>query len=447
MVRQQSRRQVQSRTRDLQQQAHQQPRYHQHHRICNDNCPGVSDFPDLSSSMRGQSRSDDIEQSVGFVSTSIWYSCLFSILSSFLVVSGIYFSLTKFDARFLFISVSGFLMIAVVSCVDCMSNLVKSKKAQHKQPSRVISGDRNQIETSHARVTRQQPNRTVANILTNGTLNSSAILPSSASHSDRIERREDIINIDGQNTQTENVLGAIVDGDNQMIEIQTPDTALDIQSDTTSKTAQPPTQISSEQTRKNYAQSPVSAHRLHDSEIPQNQRLPDNETFVNTQPLEPTNTDNLIPPTSPNTEAHTTDNIEQDTVVSERPSGERILYPTRTRPTFSQPGETIDSRQDDSLQDSAASDLRDGPESQITQSRAVTNHLTPRRNGRIPNMRRTLVMGLSGEEEVIEINEEDLDEMSDLPPPYESIGSPGILGAPDAIVDNGMTPSTVMEDK
>jgi len=62
-------------------------------------------------------------------------------------------------------------------------------------------------------------------------------------------------------------------------------------------------------------------------------------------------------------------------------------------------------------------------------------------------MRRTLVMGLSGEEEVIEINEEDLDEMSDLPPPYESIGSPGILGAPDAIVDNGMTPSTVMEDK
>lgn len=39
------------------------------------------------------------------------------------------------------------------------------------------------------------------------------------------------------------------------------------------------------------------------------------------------------------------------------------------------------------------------------------------------NIRRTLVMGLSGEEEMIEIDEEDLDNMSILPPPYESIAT------------------------
>lgn len=42
---------------------------------------------------------------------------------------------------------------------------------------------------------------------------------------------------------------------------------------------------------------------------------------------------------------------------------------------------------------------------------------------RAAHLRRTLVMGLGGEEELIEINEEDLDNMSVLPPSYDSIAT------------------------
>lgn len=42
------------------------------------------------------------------------------------------------------------------------------------------------------------------------------------------------------------------------------------------------------------------------------------------------------------------------------------------------------------------------------------------------NLRRTLVMGLGGEEEMIEIDEDDLDNMSILPPPYESIAGESV---------------------
>lgn len=50
--------------------------------------------------------------------------------------------------------------------------------------------------------------------------------------------------------------------------------------------------------------------------------------------------------------------------------------------------------------------------------------VSPNTNKRPINSRRTLVMGLSGQEELIEIDEEDLDEMSILPPSYDSIVGP-----------------------
>lgn len=52
------------------------------------------------------------------------------------------------------------------------------------------------------------------------------------------------------------------------------------------------------------------------------------------------------------------------------------------------------------------------------------------------NLRRTLVMGLGGEEEMIEIDEDDLDNMSILPPPYESIAGDSSAAAAAAVATN-----------
>lgn len=62
--------------------------------------------------------------------------------------------------------------------------------------------------------------------------------------------------------------------------------------------------------------------------------------------------------------------------------------------------------------------------SDATDSAAVRKNVSSSsRQQRQANLRQTLVMGLGGEEEMIEIDEDDLDNMSILPPPYESIAA------------------------
>lgn len=323
-------------------------------------------------------------------SLSICYSYLIAIFSSFLVVLGIYLSLTKFNAHFLYISLAGLLIEATGACIYCLSNIHKSKLARRKQTNNLS------IENDNQQPIRQREVTTMTNMLNNRTLNQSAINSSTA----QTNEQRNNPSIHGPSCSRDNNNSA-----QQGNQINRPSTDSNSSIETlgspvsANQAERPVIENSNEQLPKTQScqngvtespiiTSPNDTHDNHAIETSINSPQLDNR-----QPGDQTSSTEIAEPLQSLTQVcadESTGGDETDLINLQRP------------PAVSSGGLQV-------TNDSQA------PRRQV----APSNH----HGHRAANIRRTLVMGLSGEEEVIEIDEEDLDNMSILPPSYESIAT------------------------
>lgn len=363
----------------------------------------------------------------------ICYSYLIAIFSSFLVVLGIYLSLTKFNARFLYLSLAGLSIEALGACLYCINNIHKSKLAQYKQTTDDFNLESNEVSSPNAAIPvsqrpsmsrQQQQARNLTHILMNRTLNQSAIPP------------DDSISRDNGRRPPANLTSPT-----------------DVQS--TSGNPQPSSSSNDHQ--------PFGNRRSDDL---QHEASADNQTLYqdalsHSFELEATTNDNeQLPRSDQPTCQDSTDNSNALATSQSRKLSEQTQHdPNQNdndapgshdnsaqlgKEISGQPATDSESRPyaidqvDLTSQQTVAPPATEEQHQAIDAPQAIARgSLSPtssqasessnshgrNRNSRHSNVRRTLVMGLSGEEEVIEIDEEDLDNMSILPPSYESIAT------------------------
>jgi hypothetical protein len=310
-----------------------------------------------SSSIINHSYHQRARQHSSSCTVSICYSYLIAILSSFLVVLGIYLALTKFNPRFLYISLTGLLIEAFSACIFCISTIHKSRLAQYKQTTDDVPALESEVVAS-----RQQQARAVTHLLTNRTLNNqTAIRVTNDDNLDQtnVDTRPPIENCLVTKTQNQTIEPRLLAQDSSQINVQPSDI------EAPSNCQAPP---------ENADQTSGHATIDEQNELPS---LGSEHAAVET-----------------NNDASQNTHIQCD----RNESPESV-------------NQALDNPQIDKPQTSANDDPDLNP---------APPHAS-KRNPRPANVRRTLVMGLNGEEEVIEIDEQDLDEMSILPPPYESL--------------------------
>ena len=434
---------------------------------------------------------------------AICYSYLIAILSSILVVLGIYLSLTRFNARFLYISLGGILLECLSACIYCMSNIRQSRRAHHKQQSRdlfTLNNSNNLVHSSPRQATSRQQSARAApfSSMPNGeSLNSTAITSTTARSAEsqqlngQLRSQQQQVSIDNRdfgeieegneasphgsaNLRIQN--GGQTTGSNSLDSgsnaplnprpstpslHQTPD-SLSIQDKTIGhdegrqedRRERFANTVTTEQANRSELMtlqsndtSQAVQHDLPDSSnqptsqqlaIPSHNNNYSSEVGDNTQ-LAPTSTTNSLPETHPNAGENSralpmSSDIEQSQTDD--------LIP----PTTSNDG-VVGAAEGNNAQ---SNDQQVASPSQPVRRRMSA--LASGRNRRQVNTRRTLVMGLSGEEEVIEINEADLDDMSVLPPPYESIATPPPVGdsrttTTSAVVENSTQQSEPPTDQ
>lgn len=443
---------------------------------------------------------------------SVCYSYLIAITSSFLVVLGIYLSLTRFNIRFLSISLLGILIEAFGACIYCVNNIRANRLSRHKH--RIDSDDFilsnglgfdcttptsaslniNNNHNAHqiAPVPHLLNNHTVTPSATNGPTVNSGIETNLSAITDSTsppQLTRDIIDSTGNLPHADENLGvpntgvepvpnedhqpirnisedSIGTNDAQTSEDQLPKnyTSNQTSQDTSRDTNHVPG-TSLLETSKLVTTSPGSASsRVHinsehddesnrtdqtDSlpvEIPRNlssnlidqlgitlssdvmnkdknhndtQPMPSAPSDINVRQV--TDESNLISitvqslPSTSRAVASPVSSSEVKDVTEVKPSKSEVATSSQTHPLI-QSEPITDTRQDN----------RSINRGLVTSGSMDATNAPPKRNSdqarqRAINLRRTLVMGLSGEEELIEINEEDLDNMSILPPSYESI--------------------------
>ena len=366
-------------------------------------------------------------------SSSIFYSYLIAIISSFLVVLGIYLTLTRFEAHFLYISLVGLLIEATSACIYCLSNIRKSRLARRKQTDDFFLENNQPIRHHNHR----QQIRTVTHILSNRTLTNQS--PSAITNDNNTSRTISPSTAQENGIRDNTSVGVLTEhmvsnGHANSIELSRPD---------------------------HDSGAPQQARHLQFDHADLNQALLSNQQATNSLQQLPKNQNcydlpNLsdVTQTIINTSQHDNNGNNDEAMTSAEPP---YAYPSDPRvpiETLSSVGEdfqvptaptrllTITSGHDET-------DLIDlqqqSPIASTSRQLEVTNDPQPvegpmtreesasaepaggrrrrRQQQRAANFRRTLVMGLSGEEEVIEIDEEDLDNMSILPPSYESVAT------------------------
>lgn len=239
------------------------------------------------------------------------FSYLIAILSSLLVVSGLYLSLTKLDLRFLYLSLAGLLSVFFSACLFCIGRLKTNQKSRRKPtslPENFVLGHSRQQQQLQPTRPPPQP----ALLLTNTQLGLDENQP---------PRENNIAN--GE-------LSVTIDANPSPQEQQTD-----------------------------------SSHLSSDNGAAQNLINVDDEPQVA---------------------------AEQEESEPEHSDEQASVRIAPSAPLPDSTADTVDSPQ-----------------------------VSSRRTARPANMRRTLVMGLSGEQEIIEINEDDLDNMCVMPPSYESL--------------------------
>lgn len=391
-------------------------------------------------------------------SLTICYSYLIAILSSFLVVLGIYLSLTKFNARFLYISCAGLLIEAISACIYCMSNIHKSKLARQKQ-----AHEQRIDNVGSSQVQRRQQNAALTHILSNRALNQTAInsIQSTTTTATTAQTNEQRGNRTLARAEEQNVLGGsesdCATATTTTTQTDQPDRAIEINS---------PIEFTSlQQTSSSEHSAIVIAEQNLTEELPKNQschELPiaTSDDARASQQQQQNNTSINILGLHRSSELITNDsnNLDSDESIQNKSSlvndgGELPKTSLATVVTCNagsndptsgetdlinlqqqQPAEVqaVRSRASNQQQPLAATSnefcVTNENDSHTTAEQQESPSTPPisqrqRANQRPAHFRRTLVMGLSGEEEVIEIDEEDLDNMSILPPSYESIAT------------------------
>lgn len=382
---------------------------------------------------------------------SICYSYLIAIGSSFLVVLGIYLSLTNFNHRYLSISLLGLALETLSACFYCMRNVHQSKLARRKQ--RISSNDsvingRLQIESRH--------HHQLANIIQQRQFVTSDVINNrngvSANHGgDNFEAVHSDPTTDHPNEHNPDIP--------------------ELSNQSTDAPCAPSRDYSQETAQHN---SPSQDH------IDSREQLPES-SCQNVGPLEATNNvasepisqlqdDNNIQITATaqvnesfdgdhlNTSAQSNYNrtqIEDNQQIHQHLNSgcdstqnnqtiNNSIHVFENNPTTTQSNDdntiSIQASQPGlvDVTDSIGSSRNQDVRSKTNQNQTISqrhvglmipdSHSSPNarksprlNHQRLANVRRTLVMGLSGEEELIEIDDNDLDNMSILPPPYESI--------------------------
>jgi len=356
--------------------------------------------------------------------------------------------LTRFDVRFLYISIIGFLIEAIGACIYCVSNIRSSKLARRKQR---VNSDEYILNASGNIVTNDNVDSGNHQITTITHILSSRALASGNTSS--------CSNLDRSN---ENEPQTIYDHTNDLHQEQTPSSA-----------RMPVNEIDSADP----IEAPISPTSLPDGSksshgVPSTPLVldqPSMNLFSNDTP-DPTSDDYLSsahllgePPkpiqqvdsTAANPEASLerviVDNYDNHN-DSDLGSDSRLISIPHESQNLTKNSEDVPTMHDQNQVEVVvmrpASILQENPTvytslsnsaqanidtSDLMNPQSLDNFPTevqaaqkkpPQNRNRTPNLRRTLVMGLSGEEEMIEIDEEDLDNMSILPPSYDSITTP-----------------------
>lgn len=401
---------------------------------------------------------------------SIFYSYLIAIFSSFLVVLGIYLSLTKFNYSFLSISLAGLLIEALGACIYCISNIRSSRLARRKQ--RINSDDFMQqndggiIENHNLDddLDRQQQITTITHILSNRNLNSNLVTNNGENHDifNPIESSPSAIITDTHPSQTDLQIRSELDNERATNQDASGPTIPEYEDqvdsnnrDSTNNDVPPynqlPKKVESPEaincdfssSTTNLLENQQSSSRDTNS-IAGDEQVPSQLT-VNMVSLFNSQLSDNESSAKKLTKASITDSIEEESNSGiqsncersnmQKPSQGAALtsteLPDSTR-NFNEETTTVKHQVDNSDLTSA-----EGHRTELAQqetSPIISNNNQVEAQVRIKRttqsgsqrpaiLRRTLVMGLGGEPEMIEINEEDLDDMSILPPPYESIAT------------------------
>lgn len=419
---------------------------------------------------------------------SICYSYLIAMFSSVLVVLGIYLSVTKFNVRYLFISLLGISIEAVGACIYCVSNIIASKSARRKQ--RINSDDlilnsgsntENNILNNAigANSNRQQQINTITHILSNRTLtNNNNNHDNDTIHENNttaINNNTQLLKLDqSQSTDIQSNAPVNIEPLNQTS--ARGDSAMRSENLNLVISSNGHADVSSRRDQVDFitvcATRPLQSIKSENSsEITHCQPSPggtSNEECLSTtvlladdrSRLQPTNsTQNQ--PTNTSTETGSTGHDDTATTsqtsnlalqidsqpnqaggnVVNTPDG--ISIPETHGSADQQPVITAGTvpavdgalsakpvagadRQAEESSDLINLEPRGGPNlivvGETNDGQAIVRRSPQvQSQQRAAHLRRTLVMGLGGEEELIEVNEEDLDNMSVLPPSYESI--------------------------
>lgn len=443
--------------------------------------------PSSTTTTTDPSSSAQSSQSSDGCATSIFYSYLIAIFSSFLVVLGIYLSLTKFNYSFLSISLAGLLIEAFSACIYCISNIRSSRLARRKPrinlDDYILHNDSNLIENhnleNHNFNRHQQPITTITHILSNRDLNSNCVINQNNDIDNSIENDPSAINIidtsplpappqhdpqsrlegDVDNERETNQNASItnpkltrhedqVDSNdfglnnngpphNHRLPKNQPESTEAISGEFSSSTTNllENQQSSSRDIDSVTGEEPVPSQLSIGLVSQSNNQLSDNDSSVN-------KTAETCYPVEVREELNTSigggqSNYERSNIQGpfQSSSDATIMQPesihhhdqvnTSVKNQVDGP-DLIDTEEPrlELVQELESSPVVGGDDNQIEP--LVRRKRTSRSGLQRPaNLRRTLVRGLSGEQEMIEIDEEDLDNMSILPPPYESVAANG----------------------
>lgn len=436
--------------------------------------------PSTTTTTTDPSSIDTIQSSSGNCAVSMCYLYLIAIISSFLVVLGIYFSLTKFNPRFLYISLIGLSIEAIGACIYCVNNIRTSKLARRKQ--RVISddfilnpndslGNQNNGVMSDRQQQQQQQITTITHILNNRTLTSNndndrnlnenestAINNDNNAQSNQSQQQTTVVasRLDRQSEMDQHSHnltsghGTEFDGQNMASEVASP-ASDQVDSMICILPAQVISSIDPLPKSEHCQHSPepnggdcissssLLEYRANSSE--QNKTssgvIEDQSSAAISHVGSGEGQDQVRGQLSNNIVTQFNNHIVDDTGKEKGPTEDSLLTVTRSDNL------DVNCNADEEHNETTA-------KSSLPTNAPNTNTVTdlinlqpqggglmvtdvnepqavPRRKSsqgqqtRPAHLRMTLVMGLSGEEEMIEVDEEDLDNMSILPPPYESI--------------------------
>lgn len=450
--------------------------------------------PSSTTTTTDPSSSAQSSQSSDGCAISIFYSYLIAIFSSFLVVLGIYLSLTKFNYSFLSISLAGLLIEAFSACIYCISNIRSSRLARRKPrinlDDYILHNDSNLIENrnleNHNLNRHQQPISTITHILSNRDLNSNCVINENDNVHNSIENDPSAINnietsplpaqplqdplsrseIDVDDERETNQNASItnpkltryedqVDSDDFGLNnngphhnhrlpknINQPESPEAISGEFSSSTTNllENQQSSSRDTNSVTGEEPLPSQLSINLVSQFNNQLSDNDSNVK-------KTAETCDPVEVREELNTSiggglSNYERSNVQEPLQSSSEVTIVQPESTHYHDQVNTSVKNQVDSSDLIGTEELRpeqvqrpessplviggvggdddDQVEPQVRRKRSSRSGLQ-----RPANLRRTLVRGLSGEQEIIEIDEEDLDNMSILPPPYESIAANG----------------------